>query len=214
MFCIYQSVSDYLRYDVITSVERVAPANVTFPAVTICNSNSYYVDHYINGTKQHETKSYFPKSALIIQNFIRSIRSWSMFSPYPHLEDFSKYKGLDAFTVTDFEAHLDCFRINGARNNYSQFMTTNETSNTFYLTISAAAKVDVSSSEWYVYTMPTDPLFNQFYVFIDDNYLNAFSLKATPLKLGLLSNQVIRVEVLTKEKKLSTPLNQCTSDET
>jgi len=45
---ISQAITDYYKFDKITNIERVAPENVTFPAITVCIEPRYFRDHYLN----------------------------------------------------------------------------------------------------------------------------------------------------------------------
>ena len=59
------AVKDFYNYDVVTSIERVNPENVTFPAITICTDGDFRKDYYVNGV--------FNKSKVIMAWIVQDI---------------------------------------------------------------------------------------------------------------------------------------------
>lgn len=140
VFMIYRSISQYVDFGVTSQISRVNQAEMTFPAISICNVNplisksgSYYVQSFYE-TKYNITLNYYSDlSDLIFNGKIEYETDWLIYQTYhPDFPDetrsnFGFYvKQMLSYCETtnfkcrrdDFERYYDpiygnCFKFNG-----------------------------------------------------------------------------------------------------
>ena len=190
--------NDYYNFDVITNIERVTPDNVTFPAITICTDQSYERTLFINGLQR--TK----ESILIKNDNISRFKNFILQMEYSDTS-YNVTNQMDYFKIPDFQS--DCLRFNGFTN-HSKLVITNNSLNMFYISLKNYYDEIIfqnsSRNEVHRYS-----LFDNFRVFVTDNYLNSFE-KVLPLLLQRSkSENDVKIEMSSIESKLGEPYNSC-----
>ena len=106
------AVVDYYKFDKITNIERVNPENVTFPAITICNYEGYWREHYRNGLliKRDQVFTNLLKQFLDFEEtYFKSFKNDSFNNVKNHLDTFKMFDPASGF-------FLDYIRFNAVRN--------------------------------------------------------------------------------------------------
>lgn len=192
MTYIVRTIKDYYQYDVITNIERVEPKEVTFPAVTVCQS-AYYDKFYYNGT--------FTKSKTFLGNrlkdFIRVVSSPT--------KNWNR-SGLEFFNLP--RQIKDCVRFNGFNGFNGTAETVNSTEQVFTLIMRASISVKNETSDEYIVYQPS---FAGYYVYIEDNHLKSY-LKTVPLYIDWNYYYYLTFEKNEIYSRLGEPYNEC--DET
>ncbi len=195
---LYETTYDYYNFDVITNIERVTSDNVTFPAITICTDRYYDRALLVNGiTRARE-------NILIKNDNISRFKNFILQMGYTD-EAFNVTKQMDYFKIPDFQS--DCLRFNGFTNQ-SQLVITNNSLNMFYIVLKNSYDENIfqNSSRLEVHRYS---LFDNFRVFVTDNYLNSFE-KVLPLLLQRSkSENDVKIEMSSIESKLGEPYNSC-----
>ena len=100
--------------------------------------------------------------------------------------------------------NYDCFRLNVANNKNIDLITTNSSSDYYFVQIRNHYIEHISNDEYFNYSL-FDPFF---IVFIADNYLDSFE-KVKHLVLELDSRHEIKIGTASTEYKLGDPYNSC-----
>jgi hypothetical protein len=140
------AVNNYYQFDVITNIERVAPDNVTFPAITICTLNTFHKTHYKNG-------SIIKKEPIEYQNYpkiLNFLKSTSIYSKKLQIR-FNAIDRLDSFKTPN--NILDCLRFNGLTNKSIQLFKATSTEDYFRVLIKSNYIVPISDNEHLNYSL-------------------------------------------------------------
>ena len=193
------AVSDYYKYDKITNIERVAPDNVTFPAITICAEGIYQRDYYKNA---YLTKTEYID--IINDNIHRISRFLDLNTGktyfYSNFSLLNLSNNLDLFKIPDNS--LDCIRLNAILNKSVDLFKVSSIEDYFIIRLNNFYTEPVSKNEYYNYSFGTLSIF----VYVGDNYLNSFE-KLLPLYLGIYRSYTIEILKESTEIKLPEPYN-------
>jgi len=198
---ISQAVADYYKFDKITNIERVNPENVTFPAITICTSEGYRREHYINGSLIKNDED------IVSTNLLKQFLDFK-FTDFHSFKNNSHHEvnnHLDTFKINHpyFES-LDCLRFNAVTKRSVELFKASSILDSASISFNNFYRENISSIEYYNYTFS----FGYFLVYIGDNSLNSFeNLQFLLLVTG--SNYVTQIEKLSIESKLPEPYNPC-----
>ncbi len=197
---ISQAVADYYKFDKITNIERVNPESVTFPAITICTTDVYRREHYINGSliRRDEVSSNLIKQFLDFEaTYFYSFKNKSTLEIENHLGIFKIYDpAIDYF--------YDCLRFNAVINRSIELFKASFIEDYFQIYLNKFYIEDLSNIEYYNYTV----LSGNFIIYVGDNSLNSFeNLKY--LGIGSGSYYKFEIEKVSIETKLPEPYNPC-----
>lgn len=170
LYNISRTVNDYSKYHVITNIERVTPEEVTFPAITLCTDNSFFLVHYKNASlvASHRTND------IDLKNFIASYNSPNLDNNTANLESIS------------FDSKK-CVRFNGITDRSIE--TVKSTLDYLFLRIKTKFRKNVSDSEYIDYSLYS----SSFYLYTTDNYLN-YLLKSERLILSDKKDHTLKIE--------------------
>ena len=116
---------------------------------------------------------------------------------------FALYEHINFFKISD---HLDCFRLNSAKNASVPLLAASSTSDQFHFSISQFYVRNVSASQYFNFSFDTAK------VFIADSYLDSLEeIIPTYLVLRPRNNYEFKLAIPSIETKLSEPYNQCKS---
>ena len=192
VYYIFDLLNDYNKFDVITNVNRVTSDQMAFPAITICTS---FFDkfHFINNSLfKYETTT-----GWILREMISSF--------------YFKRTPFNTSKVEFFETAStlgNCLRFNGLAN-IKDLETISSSAQTLDISLFNQYRMNISRNEYIVYRIGS-PYFN---VYIEDNYINAYS-NALPISLEYNKSHTIPIVKAEKERKLGEPYNQCNEDKT
>jgi hypothetical protein len=210
VYNVYEASNDYYSFDVITNIERLAPENFTFPAISVCTYSKYKRDRYENGSLINTgDELIYDDSTFRIRNFINSYKysEKGVLFNITNKVDFFKFP---EYTTTTkwYEIYknnfYECFRFNGATDKNVELITTNTSVNLFVLDFNNSYIENTSDKEYYKYSISD----SNFKVFIANNYLNSFE-KVQPIVFEQSAKHDVKIEISSLESKLSKPYSQC-----
>lgn len=191
-YIIYNSLSEYYAFDVITNVERVRPPSVPLPSVTLCHTKIFKKEVFVNDTSKEE----------ITMTINLTMREF--------VYDFQDERGTESYCnkleYFENDVHGDCVRFNGLK-----LDKLNSDSRHYTILLRKYLRKDISEDEYHVYRL----LFPFVYVYVGDNYLNSIYRLKPDLEIEQKSEtankhyfQIIKTET---EHKLGWPYNRCDS---
>ncbi len=179
----------FYKYEVITNVKRITEKNFTFPAITIC----------ANGLMK---RSYFKNDSFIESKYDNFYDNLSMrnFFLEGGFRNEALDKKLEYFKIPQYE--FICIRYNGATN--QQLININRTNERLYFLLNSTYTQTIEENGYINVYKYFDV---SFYAYVEDNYLNWFSLNCLILKTGKGNwCTIIKAET---EEKLAEPYSNC-----
>ncbi len=190
-------VDGFNKHEVITNVERKTEKNFTFPAITICAHGFMKRSHFRNDSFISETKSVNVYDILSMKDFYLS----------GNFRNETIYNKLEFFKIPQYD--FICMRFNGATN--QQLVHINKPNEELDIAINGTyVQTIVENGFINVYKYSTD----LFFAYIEDNFLNSFSLNLQALKA--VKGNFLNIVKAETEQKLPEPYNSCkesTSDQ-
>ena len=182
-------VDGFNKHEVITNVERKTEKNFTFPAITICAHGFMKRSHFMNESFI-ETKP---------GNFYDDL-SMKDFYIGGYFRNEAIDNSLEYFKVPQYD--FICMRFNGATN--QQLVHINKPNEELDIAINGTyVQTIVENGFINVYKYSTD----LFFAYIEDNFLNSFSLNLQALKA--VKGNFLNIVKAETEQKLPEPYNSC-----
>jgi len=196
------AVKDFYNYDVVTSIERVNPENVTFPAITICTDGDFRKDYYVNGVRVRENVNLKGFGDLFwlaeFKTYNESKEWWDVLSVKDRLE---------TFTIFELYQNKYCFRFNAAKNKKTEELLTSSSTKDHFIVIFRKQIEYGDHNDYYTLSFIGDKV--NFYVYITDNNLDSYKT-IDPIELDLPKNgYTFKLDVNSMETKLPEPYNHC-----
>jgi hypothetical protein len=195
------AASNYYQFDVITNIERVSPAKVTFPAITICALSRYKRENKLQNGSLIKTDFIDIRT----DNISRIARFLG--AAYLDSKENSYHNNLEVISYLDFfkiSGDFDCFRFNAATKKRAELFQATSTADSFVVEIKDFYREPISEKEYFHFSFAYTIL----NVYIVDNFLNSFE-ELEPLELELNNTYEIEMEKESIEIKLPEPYNPC-----